>query len=417
MQNLALQWDDFKETVGKVAVDLINKHKPQIEHFMIAIESAITKVMDGASMLFGFLEQQAPLLKSIFETVVLIVKIVGGALLAYVKPAIVAVMGLLQEMMGWVSKSFAWMKNNMDSVIPVVTGLIAAFTAYIAISKVLAIATALQAWYTGLSTLAIIVNTLVTEGWAAAQLALNIALSANPIGLVVVGIAALVGAIVWAWNSCETFRAIVTGVWEVLKSFFLFLWKMAQYLPIVIIIKQIIKHWDALKSAVITVWDAIKPVFKSIYETAMEFLQPVITLVKDLVHSIEWVASKLGITQKFQKGYEEGKKNFQAAREAEKQQQAAKEAERQKPPGIMDALKAAEKEIAGGKPDDKLEDGINAISGGGNKQVTVHIGSLVQGGVNIHSQNVTEGAGEMLSKVEEYLIRAIRGSELAISND
>ncbi|QIM22887.1 hypothetical protein G7075_20050 [Phycicoccus sp. HDW14] len=43
----------------------------------------------------------------------------------------------------------------------------------------------------------------------AAQWLWNAALTANPIGIVVVAIAALVAAIVLAWKNSETFRAIV----------------------------------------------------------------------------------------------------------------------------------------------------------------------------------------------------------------
>lgn len=52
----------------------------------------------------------------------------------------------------------------------------------------------------------------------AAQWLWNAALSANPIGLVVIAIAALVAGLIWAWNSSETFRGIVIGVWEGVKS-------------------------------------------------------------------------------------------------------------------------------------------------------------------------------------------------------
>ena len=38
------------------------------------------------------------------------------------------------------------------------------------------------------------------------------------IGLVVIAIAALVAAIVYAWNNSETFRSIVIGAWEAVKT-------------------------------------------------------------------------------------------------------------------------------------------------------------------------------------------------------
>lgn len=47
---------------------------------------------------------------------------------------------------------------------------------------------------------------IATGLWTAAQWALNVALNANPIGLIVIAIAALVAAFVWAYNNVEWFR-------------------------------------------------------------------------------------------------------------------------------------------------------------------------------------------------------------------
>jgi phage-related protein len=51
--------------------------------------------------------------------------------------------------------------------------------------------------------------TASTKAWAAGQWLLNAALSANPIGIVIVAIAALVAGIVLAYNKSETFRNVV----------------------------------------------------------------------------------------------------------------------------------------------------------------------------------------------------------------
>lgn len=54
--------------------------------------------------------------------------------------------------------------------------------------------------------------------WTIAQAALNVVMALNPIGLIVIAIAALVAAIVIAWNKSETFRAVVTAAWEGIKA-------------------------------------------------------------------------------------------------------------------------------------------------------------------------------------------------------
>ena len=58
----------------------------------------------------------------------------------------------------------------------------------------------------------------LTVAWTAVQWLLNSAFLANPITWVVIGIIALIAAIIWAWNNCETFRNIVIGVWEAIKT-------------------------------------------------------------------------------------------------------------------------------------------------------------------------------------------------------
>ena len=63
------------------------------------------------------------------------------------------------------------------------------------------------------------IATAVTEGFSAAQAILNAIMSANPIGLVITLIAALIAAIVYCWNKFAGFRAVVLTVWNTLKGF------------------------------------------------------------------------------------------------------------------------------------------------------------------------------------------------------
>lgn len=58
---------------------------------------------------------------------------------------------------------------------------------------------------------------IATATWTGIQKVLNIVLTANPIGLVVAAIGALVAAIVYAYNNCEDFRKICDQLWSAIK--------------------------------------------------------------------------------------------------------------------------------------------------------------------------------------------------------
>jgi hypothetical protein len=54
--------------------------------------------------------------------------------------------------------------------------------------------------------------------WTAVQAALDVVLDANPIGLVIAAVAALIAIIIIAWKKSDTFRKIVTAAWEGIKD-------------------------------------------------------------------------------------------------------------------------------------------------------------------------------------------------------
>ena len=58
---------------------------------------------------------------------------------------------------------------------------------------------------------------IATRAWTAAQIALNVVLTANPIGLVVTAVALLVAGFVTAYQKSETFRGVLNGIWETVK--------------------------------------------------------------------------------------------------------------------------------------------------------------------------------------------------------
>ena len=65
---------------------------------------------------------------------------------------------------------------------------------------------------------AMVAGKVATGAYTAAQWLLNAAMDANPIGLIVVAIGALVAALVVAYNKSETFRNFIDGLWAGIKD-------------------------------------------------------------------------------------------------------------------------------------------------------------------------------------------------------
>lgn len=74
----------------------------------------------------------------------------------------------------------------------------------------------------GLTTALLIIGGAKGVLWATkmAMIGLNAVMAANPITLVILGIGALVGTLVWAWNKFEGFRGFLYGLWESIKTIF-----------------------------------------------------------------------------------------------------------------------------------------------------------------------------------------------------
>lgn len=89
----------------------------------------------------------------------------------------------------------------------------------------------------------------ITKAWAGAQWLLNAALTANPIGIVIVAIVALVVAIVLLWKKSETFRAVVMAVWAAIKVGW-----AAVVAAFQAGVAWVVAAWDAVVAAIKAAW-------------------------------------------------------------------------------------------------------------------------------------------------------------------
>lgn len=103
-----------------------------------------------------------------------------------------------------IKDGLGWIRDNLPTITTLAAGLTAAIAAQTVATKIKTLADAAAA--NGL--------TLVT----AAQKALNAAMKANLIGIIITAITALVAAFIYLWNNCESFRNFWIGLWEGIKT-------------------------------------------------------------------------------------------------------------------------------------------------------------------------------------------------------
>lgn len=112
---------------------------------------------------------------------------------------------------------------------------------------------------------------VATAAWTAVQWLLNVALTANPIGIVIVAIAALIAIIVVLWKKNDGFRKALIAAWNAIKS-------------------ATVSVWNAVKSAVVTAWNAIK----SAISTSINAVKGAISKGLGAIKSA-WIAAWNGI--------------------------------------------------------------------------------------------------------------------------
>ena len=176
-----------------------------------------------------------------------------------------------------------------------------------------------------------------TIAWTAVQWALNAAMLANPLGLIIIAVIALIAVIVLLWTKSETFRTIVLAVWaaikvaikaaidfiiayytfwfnvgkaifNAIKSFILAVWSgivagLRAYInairTVVTTVFNFIKAYitavfNAYKTIAITVWNAIVSVIRAAINrvmAAIQLIQRIVAIVRNAFNSARNAAS------------------------------------------------------------------------------------------------------------------------------
>lgn len=146
------------------------------------------------------------------------------------------------SLLGLVADVLEWVAENGETLQPILAAVLAGFIAFKVVTGII-------------------------KAITAAQMLWNAAMAMNPIGLVVIAIAALAAGLIYAWNNSETFRRVVTSGFNAVKDAVMAVWHwisdnwplLLAILtgPIGLAVLAIVRNWDTIKDAVTGVKDWI----------------------------------------------------------------------------------------------------------------------------------------------------------------
>ena len=249
-------WGDMKEEVGKKLLPYLGKFAEWFETKIPAIQNFILGIADKIQELVTRAEPYITQIKDMF-----------GKIFEKVKPALEETWQILSDA-GSVAIDIAQgIINHWDRISPIVYTIVGAITAY---NIAMTIRNNKEMIYLGymktknaLDTIAaILTGQLTIKQWA-----LNAAMNANPIGIVIGAIALLVGGI---WLLCKNWDLVKTKVkefWARLENNPLgkmFKWFLRLTFPIILLIEnfstikeKVIGFCKTLKDVFLKVWDAV----------------------------------------------------------------------------------------------------------------------------------------------------------------
>lgn len=183
------------------------------------VEQAIAHATDAGGKFNGMMDKQSQTLSGKFSTLMDIVKQGAIDLSQSVNTPIAEV---VEKITAAIPKVFA-VFQAVFSAISAGIGFVVRFrTAFMLLGGAVLTVWAVFRTYTMALAAYQAITTLVTAGtkiWTATQWLLNVAMTANPIGLIVAGVAALIAVIVYCWTKFAGFRAFLITMWDVWRKF------------------------------------------------------------------------------------------------------------------------------------------------------------------------------------------------------
>lgn len=364
------------------ATNLRQKWGADMSILYIAITDNLGKAMDWLKSnvdLSGFAEGVVKVFRIMKPPIMALGRSFYNVWLA-IKPLFGSIIGLTDSI-SIASGVTSLFSNIINGVAFVIEVLVTGITTLMPLIKI---------WAGWQAVLAVKTGIMIVQQWA-----LNVALTANPIGIVVVAVAALVGGIVMAFEKVEWFRGAVLGIWEVLKG----LGTMIKDY-VVVRFEELLGAIGGIGKAI---WAFVKGDWEGAWKHAKEAGKDLIGVdsKKQMFEQAKGLGAKFG--EGYKKGVSEAKINKALAEETK-----VPELGGSKVPDYASLIGGSNG--AGGNDDESM-DGLSGITGGGSKQtnITVNFENLIKNS-EIKATTINEGIEEIEDKLINALLRVLNSS-------
>ena len=296
-------WGDMKAELGRELIPYLGEFSkwfhtkiPFIQDLILSIAKKIKEVVEKAN---PYIEKIKAILGSMFEKV---------------QPAIEIFKNMIDKAVGIATDSISFLIDNWDALSPVIYSVVGGIATYnaimviknnldlIAYGSMVLLRTATFAY--NVLTGKVRIGTLL---WATAQHILNTALYANPIGLIIGLITALV-AVVWLcykhWNKIvKFFKNAWSYLSEKIKGFWsaldknpigkIFKWFLRLTFPIILLVEhfktikeKVIEFWHILKDNLVNAFNSVVEVLSGVFLPIWELLKSAFNFVVNIISSL-----------------------------------------------------------------------------------------------------------------------------------